>query len=204
MLNLNDVFLTRGERPLLSNLSLALSAGEALHVRGANGSGKTTLLRAIAGLTPLEHGRIDWRGRDIRRSSDIYRSEMLFVGHQSGLKMRMTPKENLEHYRRIRPGRDISTTEALAAMGIGGAAQLPCGVLSAGQCRRTTLARLLCEQAELWILDEPFTALDTEGAGCLSRLIEAHVRTGGIAILTSHQLVPMDISAFRTLDLPHA
>lgn len=204
MLNANNLSLNRGDRALVCNLSFALSAGEALHVRGANGSGKTTLLRALAGLTLPEYGSIDWRGHGIRRDNGIYRSEMLFLGHQAGLKLRMSPMENLEHHRRIRPGRDTPTAEALATMGVDDSAHLPCALLSAGQRRRTALARLLCEQAKLWILDEPFTALDTEATNRLSRLIEGHVRAGGLVILTSHQSVQLDVPVFHTLELHHA
>lgn len=202
MLQADNLVITRGERVLAQELSLRLEPGQVLYVRGRNGSGKTTLLRTLAGLTLPEVGEVAWRGRDIRRDNGVFRSELLFLGHQAGLKAQLSPLENLESLRRLRPNRAAQAGQALAALGLTEVAHLPCAVLSAGQRRRVALARLLCEEARLWILDEPFTALDTAAVEQLSRNIDAHLAVGGLAILTSHQ--PLDLAGeCRTLELPH-
>lgn len=202
MLSVQNLSLTRGDNLLVDGLSLSVGAGEILHVRGANGRGKTTLLRALAGLVLPEDGSVTWHGRPVRGPSDNgFREAMLFLGHRPALKPALTPVENLAHYRALRGAGGEDVRPALDAFGIGHVADRPCATLSAGQQRRACLARLLAEQAEIWILDEPFTALDQRGVDDLGGMIDAYARTGGTVIITSHQSLPVTDAEVRALQL---
>jgi heme exporter protein A len=191
----------RGGLRLFAGLSFALGPGALLRVRGANGSGKTTLLRTLAGLTLPAAGSLRWRGEPI---GDDYRKEMLFLGHAPAVKDEMTVLENLEFSCRIsrlnHPARKIK--EALDQLGIARLADLPARYLSQGQRRRAALARLaLSASTPLWLLDEPFAALDAEGIAQLSALCAAHLAAGGMLVLTSHQDVPISSSSPQEIEL---
>jgi heme exporter protein A len=183
----------RGERRLFTGVGFDLAPGEWLHVQGENGSGKTTLLRALVGLSPPAEGNIHWRGNPIRRLGEDYRREMLYLGHHGAVKEELTPLENLKLAAAL-DGRHLDERESLAALhrfGLKGREELPVRFLSAGQKRRVLLARLVTRNALLWVLDEPFTALDVKAVDMLSALIAEHLQNGGLAILTSHQTMPM-------------
>jgi len=191
----------RGGLPLFGGLSFALGPGGLLRVRGANGSGKTTLLRTLAGLTRPSAGSVRWRGEPI---GDDYRNEMLFLGHASAVKDEMTVLENLRFSCRIfcldSSGSEIKT--ALEKLGIARLADLPARYLSQGQRRRAALARLALSAAvPLWLLDEPFAALDAEGIVQLGALCSAHLAAGGMLVLTSHQDVPISSPAPQEIEL---
>ncbi len=193
MLTATGLTCVRGERRLFSGLDLAVGAGEWLHVQGENGAGKTSLLRILAGLAPAEEGEIRWHGEPIRALAEEYRRHLLFLGHHGAVKEDLTPLENLTLAARLdgAPADEAGALQALARFGLRGREDLPVRFLSAGQKRRVLLARLAVRRAKLWILDEPFTALDVKAVDMLSRLIVEHVACGGIVILTSHQSIPL-------------
>lgn len=193
MLSAHGLSCVRGDRRLFANLDLAVRAGEWLHVRGENGAGKTSLLRLLAGLSQPAEGEIRWCDQSIQHPESAYRQNLLFFGHHGALKEDLTAMENLG-FSAAMDGADFHETSALAALhqfGLKGREELPVRVLSAGQKRRVMLARLAIRKAKLWILDEPFTALDVKAVDLLATLIADHVTAGGMAVLTSHQTMPI-------------
>jgi len=193
MLTATGLSCTRGERRLFDGLDLAVGPGEWLHVQGENGAGKTSLLRILASLSPPDAGEIRWRDEPIKVLAEDYRREMLFLGHHGAVKEELTPFENLTLAAQL-DGTSLDEAAALTALarfGLRGREDLAVRFLSAGQKRRVLLARLAVRKATLWILDEPFTALDVTAVDMLSGLIEEHVKAGGICILTSHQSMPL-------------
>ena len=193
MLSVANLSCVRGERRLFSGLAFDLAAGEWLHVQGENGAGKTTLLRALVGLSHPDQGEIRWQNQLIGELAEDYRRELLYLGHYGAVKEELTPLENLT-LASLLDGRRLDDREALAALhrfGLKGREELPVRFLSAGQKRRVLLARLVTRKAVLWVLDEPFTALDVKAVDMLSALIAEHVTGGGMAILTSHQAMPI-------------
>lgn len=183
----------RGDRRLFAKLDLAVGSGEWLHVRGENGAGKTSLLRMLAGLSQPAEGEIRWCGKSIRESDSPYRQNLLFFGHHGALKEDLTAMENLG-FSAAMDGAAFHEAGALAALykfGLKGREELPVRVLSAGQKRRVMLARLAIRKAALWVLDEPFTALDVKAVDLLAALITEHIAGGGMAVLTSHQTMPI-------------
>lgn len=196
----------RGDRTLFRGVDVALDAGELLHVSGYNGSGKTTLLRALAGLFRPEAGEIRWQGRNIRRLREEYTRQLLYLGHLNGIKGDLTGVENLR-IASILDGRTLDERRAwdvLDRIGLRGHEDLPCKHLSQGQKRRVALARLLVNDAPLWILDEPFTALDVDAVDLLQSVICAHLGDGGMAVITTHRSVDMIDADTRTLELGNA
>ena len=192
-LRANALTCIRGERTLFTGLDLEVSAGEWLHVRGENGIGKTSLLRLLSGLTKPAAGEIFWNEQLISADPSEYHRNLLFLGHRDSLKEDLTALENLSIATAL-DGIAVSEDEILLALhrfGLRGREDLPVNCLSAGQKRRVLLARLLLRQAKLWILDEPFNALDVRAVEMLSELILEHIASGGMAIMTSHQEIPM-------------
>jgi heme exporter protein A len=193
MLSATHLACSRGERRLFSDLSFAVAPGGWLHVTGENGAGKTTLLRTLVGLAPADAGEIHWNGARVRDRSDDFHGALIYLGHQPALKDELTPLENLQLALALE-GRPVSEADALVAlgtMGLRGREDLPARYLSAGQKRRVLLTRLLLRPAALWVLDEPFNALDSTAVELLGVLLEAHLERGGMAVLTSHQAVPI-------------
>ncbi|HWP00750.1 MAG TPA: cytochrome c biogenesis heme-transporting ATPase CcmA [Methylococcus sp.] len=183
-----DLECIRGDRVLFSGLNLSLSTGQLLQIEGANGAGKTSLLRVLAGLSRPSEGAVLWREADIQRQRTAYLGEMLYLGHAPGLKAELSPLENLRVATALR---DVPTDPdrieaALDRVGLRGFEEVPARGLSAGQRQRTALCRLLLCPALLWILDEPFTALDLGGIRLVRELLEDHLAAGGMALLTSH------------------
>jgi heme exporter protein A len=193
MLTATGLSCIRGERRLFSGIDLAVAPGEWLHLQGENGAGKTSLLRILVGLTPAAEGEIRWKGESIRALGEEFRREMVYLGHHAAVKEDLTALENLQISAAL-DGADLEERDALAAlfrMGLKGREELPVRVLSQGQKRRVLLARLLARKSALWVLDEPFTALDVKAVEMLSGLIAEHVAAGGMAVLTSHQSMPI-------------
>jgi heme exporter protein A len=193
MLTATGLSCIRGERCLFTGLDLAVGPGEWLHVQGENGAGKTSLLRILASLSPPADGEIRWQGESIRTLGEDYHRDLLFLGHHGAVKEELTPFENLTIAAQLDDTvlDESAALQALARFGLRGREDLPVRFLSAGQKRRVLLARLAVRKATLWILDEPFTALDVKAVDMLSGLIVEHVTGGGIAILTSHQAIPL-------------
>jgi len=189
MLSTSDLACVRGDRRLFSGLGFSLESGGRLHVGGENGSGKTSLLRILCGLSPPDAGVILWQGEAIDKLGDEYRSAVLYLGHHNALKEELTALENLQTSAALAGvSVDLDTEmDLLRRVGLGGREELPVRFLSQGQKRRVALARLLWSPAPLWVLDEPFVALDTAAVSWLAQIIGAHVTAGGMAILTSHQ-----------------
>ncbi len=191
MLSAHNLACVRGDRRLFSALNVSVSAGEWLHVRGANGAGKTSLLRLLAGLAQPAEGEVLWGGQSIRTDDGVYRRNFLFLGHQGALKDDLTAQEGLFFSAAI-DGVGLSkdaATNALRRVGLKGSEDLPVRCLSAGQKRRVMLARLVSRSVKLWILDEPFTALDVKAVEMLVGLVGDHLTAGGIVVMTSHQTV---------------
>ncbi|BCX88906.1 heme exporter protein A [Methylomarinovum tepidoasis] len=200
-LAVHELECIRGDRLLFSGLDFELHAGELLHVLGTNGSGKTSLLRILCGLLPAENGEIRWCGRPVAEQRAAYLQDLAYLGHHPGIKGELTPLENLHllrHLYRIRP--DADPAALLTEAGLGRHLDVPARTLSAGQRQRIGLTRLRLQQARLWILDEPFTSLDVEGVAWVEGLLEAHLQTGGLAVLTSHQSLQR-VANVRTLCL---
>ena len=192
-LRANALTCVRGERTLFTGLDLEVSAGQWLHVRGENGIGKTSLLRLLSGLTKPAAGEIFWNEQLISADPSEYHRNLLFLGHRDSLKEDLTALENLSIATAL-DGIVVTEDEILLALhrfGLRGREDLPVNCLSAGQKRRVLLTRLLLRQAKLWILDEPFNALDVRAVEMLSELILEHIASGGMAIMTSHQEIPM-------------
>jgi heme exporter protein A len=182
-----DLFCERDERILFDALSFDLAAGELLQIEGANGSGKTTLLRILSGLSNDFEGAMYWCGEPIAKAKDDFLSSLLYFGHQPGVKGVLTPVENLQWYAAIHPALSAhKILPALEAVGLKGYEDVLCHSLSAGQGRRVSLARLYMNTARLWVLDEPFTAIDKHGVIAKEALLAAHVKSGGSVILTTH------------------
>lgn len=192
----------RGDRVLFSGLELALRTGEALHVHGPNGSGKTTLLRSLCGFGRFDDGELHWRGKAIEPGHPDMRRELHFIGHAAAVKLELTPLENLRVCATLQGGPPgLSAVDALERVQLYGFEDVPARILSAGQRRRLALARLLTSHASLWVLDEPFTALDDAGMALVKSLVEEHLAHGGAALVTSHQHVTLDGATLRRLDL---
>ena len=203
MLEVANLECRRGDRLLFSALSFTLEAGTLLHVRGRNGSGKTTLLRALCGLLTPDAGDILWNGESTRRLAEDFHRDTLYFGHLNGIKSDLTGIENLRVSATLDGDRveDDKLWDALEQMGLAGFEDLPTKVLSQGQKKRVALARLLLSTAPLWILDEPFTALDVGAVDRLQMLIAQHVAEDGMVILTTHQEVPLTSGQIRRLHL---
>jgi len=203
MLEVVDLECIRGDRRLFSGLGFRLSPGELLHLQGHNGSGKTTLMRMICGLIAPAAGEVRWRGEDIRRQREAFHRELVYAGHKGAIKGDLTGVENLRIACRL-AGVNVNEAEAWAAlerMGLRGHEDLPARVLSQGQKKRVTLARLLLNGAPLWVLDEPFTALDKAAVAFLEQVIREHLAEGGLVVLTTHQAVPLTEGRVKTLKL---
>jgi heme exporter protein A len=209
MLETIDLECQRGDRLLFSALALRVAPGVCLHVAGENGSGKTSLLRILCGLMAPTAGSVRWQGEDIRRLRESYWEQLAYVGHLNGVKDDLTAAENVHIAAGIAgwPADAATVHTALRAFGLAGFEDRPARTLSQGQRRRIALARLYCaNSSRLWILDEPFTALDTRGVEALSALIGAHLARQGTVVLTTHQDVtlPGRVERFELALVAHA
>jgi heme exporter protein A len=203
MLEAQNLCCSRGDRDLFSNLNFQLEPGTLLYVEGPNGSGKTTLLRAVCGLFMPTDGALLWQGQNTQTLAEEYRKELIYLGHHNGIKLDLSGLENL-HIATVLDGDNITEKrlwDALGEMGLAGYEDLPTRILSQGQKRRVALARLLVSNARLWILDEPFTALDIAAVGKLQSIIAKHVEQGGLVMLTTHQEVALTSGQVNKLQL---
>ncbi|MDI1299880.1 cytochrome c biogenesis heme-transporting ATPase CcmA [Methylotenera sp.] len=203
MLTVDGLACLRGDRLLFKNVGFELKAGGLLYVLGENGSGKSSLLRMLCGLLMPEKGTVFWNKQTIKKESESFLSNLTYIGHLNGLKDDLTALENLTMGARA-AGNDVSEDKALAALaaiGIERCANLPARVLSQGQKRRVTLAKLWLAEGKLWILDEPFAALDIASVSKLAAKLAEHLSSGGMAILTTHQDVTIHAQSVQTLRL---
>ncbi len=201
LLEVVDLECIRGDRLLFGGLAFALGAGEIVQVEGANGAGKTSLLRILCGLARPTAGEVRWQGTDIRAQRAGYGRVVAYVGHAAGVTERLSGIENLRYAARMAGTGAEGTSAALERVGLADCGELPVRALSAGQRRRVALARLLLLPARLWLLDEPFTALDAGGRALVERLLSEHLRGGGLAVLTSHQPLSVEGSPLRSVNL---
>ncbi|ADE14033.1 heme exporter protein CcmA [Nitrosococcus halophilus Nc 4] len=197
-LQVEELTCRRGERLLFENMSFTVKAGDVLEVSGHNGSGKTSLLRLLCGLLIPEKGALLWRGQPIDKIKPLYHSELAYVGHTDAIKGDLTAYENLIIAGALNGG-GMDPEQALERVGLSRIRELPGRFLSAGQRRRLALARLLVNRARLWLLDEPFTALDKRAIRTIATLLEEHAAAGGMAVFTSHHAI--NIAHARTLDI---
>ncbi len=204
MLDATHLTCTRGDRTLFRDVSFKLDAGGLLHVAGANGSGKTSLLRILCGLGAVDSGEIRWRSEPIRALRESYWREVVYLGHANALKDDLSAIENLLITCTLagRPTNERDVREALHAFGLAACSHLPVRALSQGQKRRSALARLaLSKVAPLWILDEPFAALDVAAVAYLEKLIGTYLDNGGSVIFTTHQDAAISARITQRLDL---
>jgi len=204
VLRASALAVQRGDRVLIRGLDLALMPGTVTWLRGSNGRGKTSLLRVLAGLSSATQGSVEVLGRSARDAGPSLRSQFVFVAHQNGLKDDLTALESLQFLARLHglPADAASLTQALQGMGIGQRRHALVRTLSQGQRRRVALARLLlAKTVPLWLLDEPFDALDTQGVDALNTVIGDHAAAGGCVLLTSHQALSLRSPVPLLLDL---
>lgn len=186
-----DLRCVRQDRTLFDGFGFRLSPGELIQIEGANGSGKTSLLRILCLLTLPESGEVLWGGVNAEEIRPDFLRELTYIGHTPGVKADLTAHENLAVAAALSGGIALDPDEALARIGLAGFEDTPARELSAGQTRRVALARLLIHPTRLWILDEPFTALDPKGKAMVEGILGEHCARGGMAIITTHQ--PVDI-----------
>ena len=191
-LSASALTLIRGERCLFTDLSFALLSGQLLLLVGANGSGKTSLLRALAGMLELESGEVFWSDKSIRNDRQAYFQSLVWMAHRVGFKADLTLVENLKYEASLRPVADTDFSAVLERLEIDRLKKLPMRSLSAGQQRRVALARLLLSAAPLWLMDEPFTNLDTDGRELVTEIVTEHLQGGGLCVMATHQEVVVD------------
>lgn len=200
-LRVERLLFERDDLPILQNVNLDIQSGDIVQLAGQNGSGKTTLLRILAGLVSPTSGLASWNGGELH--SHDFQSALMFLGHQVGVKLTMTPLENTQWWLGVHGSKcpadpadssklvdtpnNHTIEAALKRVQLGAYLNTPCYQLSAGQQRRVALARLYLSKAPLWLLDEPFTAIDKEGVTDLEQQIEHHAAGGGMVVLTTHQ-----------------
>lgn len=198
LLQANALTCERDGRLLFENLDLQLCPGDMLQVSGPNGSGKTSLLRLLAGLMVPAAG-------SVLRPLGAGQSALLWIGHAAGIKDLLSAEENLAWLSALHRAADRQAIwQALAAVGLRGFEDVACHALSAGQQRRVALARLYLDNPPLWILDEPFTALDKQGVAQLEQHLAQHCQGGGVVVLTTHHSLGVTPPGYRELDLSGA
>lgn len=192
ILEVKALTVSRGNRPLVGDLSFALDSGEVIHLRGSNGAGKTSLLEVLSGLRTAAAGAI---------SPEPEGGRLHWLGHKNALNLALTPVENLEFWCGLNGVPVQGLVPVLERLGVAKVRHRPCRTLSAGQKRRSALARLLLDRRPLWLLDEPLDGLDAQGLELFADLLKAHLINGGAAIITSHQPLPAGVPGVRELRL---
>ncbi|RUO56182.1 MULTISPECIES: cytochrome c biogenesis heme-transporting ATPase CcmA [Pseudidiomarina] len=186
LLDVQQLASQRAGRTLFADLSFTLNAGDVLHIEGENGAGKSTLLRSLVGLVELQAGTIRFFPEQLPFAQE-WRQHTLFMGHKPAVKAELTALENVRLQAQLTAVANVDAWQLLETVGLLGLEDLPAGQLSAGQQRRIALTRLWYSKAPLWILDEPFTALDTRGIDLLQQRFAEHTAQGGAIVMTSHQ-----------------
>jgi len=193
------------DRILFEDFSLRLNAGELVYLRGPNGAGKTSLLRILTGLSSPDSGDVAFNGENICHSASCYNKNLIYLGHKSGLSGALSAIDNLRFWCAQHGVADKVDTiyPTLESLGLVGLEDVPVRFLSAGQQRRVALSRLWLKPAPLWVLDEPFTALDAAGVLLLERKFNYHVASGGMIITTSHQPLSSEAGEHRCVELEY-
>jgi heme exporter protein A len=192
---------SRGDRALFAGLSFCLESRGVLMVRGRNGSGKTSLLRVLCGMRAPDEGRVTWADTCITRLGARYNRELAYVGHTDGIKRELTVYENLRMARSLGRAGDRPLDDALRQVGLDRLDDMPAAGLSAGQRRRLALARLLVTRAQLWLLDEPFASLDSDGVEIFAQMVQAHTSAGGMVVMTAHHEIDLGAADVQRIEL---
>ena len=203
MLEVTNLDCVRGDRKLFSDINLSLKPGGFLQLLGANGSGKTSLLRILCGLLAPARGEVRWQGANIRSLGEEYFSAITYIGHRSAVKEELTCIENFRITNGL-AGVEVTNAEAretLGKMGLAGRESLPARLLSEGQRRRLALSRLLSCSTRLWLLDEVLTSLDRAAVSLITSVIEAHLKSGGLAVVATHQELNLAAGSVERLQL---
>ena len=193
----------REERILFEDLSFNINAGDIVQIEGPNGAGKTSLLRILAGLSIPYEGEVLFNQQPITNIKDLFHHNLLYLGHLAGVKGEMTAQENLDFNLALSGLSTHQSEETLAQVALLGFEDALASHLSAGQHRRIALAKLWQSKAPIWILDEPFTAIDKRGVQKLEQLFVEHAKQGGCVILTTHQDLSLASSLFRKITLEY-
>lgn len=195
LLSTQNLSCERGYRTLFERLDLHITRGELLQIGGENGSGKSTLLKVLAGLSSDYSGEIFWQGQAIQSVKEQFQADLCYLGHAKGVKQGLTIAENLRWFCSLYPCDDSADAQrkVLEQLQLYRFRDHLCGQLSAGQQQRVALARLLLSKARLWILDEPFTAIDKQGVAEFEEIICQRVSEGTAVILTTHHALQLAI-----------
>ena len=197
----------RQDRVLFQQLDVGIAAGQLLHITGKNGAGKSSLLRILAGLAAPDEGNLQYAGLPLSQVLSDYAANLCYIGHQSGIHEQLTARENIRFWRAASgasaKGEHVDDYGLLGQLGLAGLEDVPCRTLSAGQQRRVSLARLWFSRRQLWILDEPFTALDQAAIAMLQQHFLMHLQQGGGIILTSHQSLSQVFTQLKSLELAY-
>lgn len=191
----HDLSVSKADRLLFDKVNLSIDASELLYIKGPNGAGKTSLLRVLTGLVNADQGQVFYKQHNILHDREHFNRNLIYFGHLLGVNSTLTARENLafwctQHQVKINSQKIL---EVLAVLGLVGLEDMPVNNLSAGQQRRVALARFWLKQdAQIWILDEPFTALDVQGIALLNQQIIGHLQQKGGVIMTSHQELELD------------
>ena len=200
MLAVHSLSFEYPDKPLFRELQWSLPAGQLLHLRGGNGTGKTTLLRLLAGLLRPTGGEVCWNQQSIYYDLPAFQRQLCYVGHKSGITLSLTVRENCVFDLQWSP-ESPSMEDMLARFDMADLANTPCALLSQGQKRRVALLRIVMSNVRLWLLDEPFVALDEPSTRLLTTCLKQHLAEQGLIVLTSHQSLPADLTGYEVYSL---
>lgn len=201
MLSVQGLTCFRQNRCLFADLNFDVASGEICQIEGPNGAGKSTLLRTILGLFRAEEGNVLWLGEKVSQQQEVFLNDICYLGHKFAINGDLTPIQNLQFWATLNPIHNHDFQSALAKVGLEGLEDIPCHSLSAGQHRRVALARLWLSAAKLWVLDEPFTAIDKAGVALLQQQFEQHLQQGGMVLITTHQDLSHHFEHLKKVDL---
>ncbi len=200
-LEIRNLECIRDDRVLFSQLNFKVDPHQALILEGDNGCGKTSLLRILCGIRLPDQGQVIWADEPIQQIISDYYEQMVYVGHLDGIKRDLSVAENLRMGTALGRCSELTIEDALQQVRLPGYEEVRAQVLSAGQRRRVALASLLLKQCALWILDEPFTALDRASRKIFETIMANHLQHGGMIVLTSHHPVNLSDSSVQTINL---
>ncbi|AYM87254.1 MULTISPECIES: cytochrome c biogenesis heme-transporting ATPase CcmA [Pseudoalteromonas] len=204
MLHIKSVTCIKQERCLFADLNFSLNSGQIMQLAGPNGAGKTSLLRIVAGFSVPDEGAIFYNQQAITKHYEEYATDLLFIGHKTGVNVQLSALENVRHWLHINGyTNEPDLYPILAKLGLVGLEDVPVRMLSAGQQRRVALVRLWLSDAKLWVLDEPFTALDKNGVAFLQQRFSEHLKSGGAILLTTHQDLTTQFENLQTVTLEY-
>lgn len=201
MLKVQGLTCFRQDRCLFADLNFELAPGDICQVEGPNGAGKSTLLRALLGLFRPDEGEIFWHDVNVQKQQEVFFQDVLYLGHKFAINADLTPLQNLQAWSDLHPTSNVNYEHALTKVGLLGLEDIPCHSLSAGQHRRVALARLWLSSAKLWVLDEPFTAIDKAGVKLLQQQFAEHMANGGSVLITTHQDLSMQFDSLKQVKL---